>query len=156
MIRTKNNLKVKQQLYSECIHYVEAKIKLITKAVNDLQQVSMLETKSSMGDKYETTISSIHLEMEKYSQQMNEFSAMKKILFQVNANKQYDSVQLGCLVCTNHGNYFIAITAGEFVIEEKRYLTISLASPLGKELFNRKTGDTFSFRNKQFIIELVI
>lgn len=150
------NLKVKQQLYSECINYVEAKIEHITNAVNDLQQTSMLETKSSMGDKYETTISSIHLEMEKYSQQMNEFSSLKKILFQRNADKQYDSVQPGCLVCTNHGNYFIAITAGEYVIEGKRYLTISLASPLGKELHKRKTGDKFIFRNKQFEIELVI
>lgn len=149
-------LKIKQQLYTECVTYVESKLDQITKAVNDLQQASMLETKSSMGDKYETTISSIHLEMEKYSQQMNEFSAMKKILFQINAGKQYESVQPGCLVCTNNGNYFIAITAGEFEIEGVKYLTISLASPLGKELHKRKTGDTFFFRNKQFTIELVV
>lgn len=150
-----NELKIKQQLYSECVNYVEAKIEQITNAVSDLQKASMLETKSSMGDKYETTISSIHLEMEKYSQQMNDFSALKKILFQINVGKKYDSVQPGCIVYTNQGNYFIAITAGEFVIEGKRYLTISLASPLGKELHKRKTGDTFSFRNKQFEIELV-
>lgn len=151
-----NQLKIKQQLYSECVNYVESKIALIVKAVNELQQASMLETKSSMGDKYETTISSIHLEMNKYAQQMNECSTMKKILFQINAAKQSDSVQPGCLVCTNNGNYFIAITAGEFEIEGTRYLTISLASPLGKELHKRKPGDTFSFRNKQFVIELVI
>lgn len=151
-----NELKIKQQLYTECVNYVEAKIELITKAVSDLQKASMLETKSSMGDKYETTISSIHLEMEKYSQQMSEFSSLKKILFQINAGKKYDSVQPGCVVYTNQGNYFIAITAGEFEIEGVKYLTISLASPLGKELHKRKTGDTFSFRNKQFTIELVV
>jgi len=151
-----NQLKIKQTLYSECVKYVESKIEQITKAVNDLQQASTLETKSSMGDKYETTISSIHLEMEKYSQQMNEFSSLKKILFQINVGKKYDVVQPGCLVCTNQGNYFIAITAGEFEIEGVKYLTISLASPLGKELHKRKTGDIFSFRNKQFEIELVI
>lgn len=151
-----NELKIKQQLYSECVNYVESKIEQITNAVNELQKASMLETKSSMGDKYETNRASIQLEMEKYSQQMNEFSALKKILFHINVDKQYDSVQPGCVVYTNQGSYFIAITAGEFVIEGNRYLTISLASPLGKELYKRKTGDTFSFRNKQFVIELVV
>jgi transcription elongation GreA/GreB family factor len=151
-----DELKIKQKLYTECVNYVESKIELITTAVNELQQNSKLETKSSMGDKYETGRASIQLEMEKYSQQLNEFTNLKKTLFQINADKQYDSVQPGCLVCTNNGNYFIAITAGEFVIEGNRYLTISLASPLGKELHKRKTGNTFSFRNKQFIIELVI
>ena len=151
-----DELKINQQLYNECVNYVESKIEQITNAVNDLQKASMLETKSSMGDKYETTISSIHLEMEKYSQQMNEFSTLKKILFQINAGKKYHSVQPGCVVYTNQGNYFIAITAGEFEVEGTRYLTISLASPLGKELHKRKTGDIFSFRNKQFTIELVV
>ncbi|MDP3147507.1 MAG: 3-oxoacyl-ACP synthase [Ignavibacteria bacterium] len=149
-------IKIKQQLYTGCVNYVAAKIELITKAVDELQQTSMLETKSSMGDKYETGLASIHLEIEKYAQQLNEFSSLKKILFQVNADKQYDSVQPGGIVYTNNGNYFIAINAGEFEIEGVKYLTISLASPLGKELHKRKTGDTFSFRNKQFAIELVI
>ena len=151
-----NELKIKQKLYSECVNYVESKIEQITNAVNDLQKASMLETKSSMGDKYETGRASIQLEMEKYAQQLNEFTNLKKILFQINADKQYDSVQPGCLVCTNNGNYFIAITAGEFVIEGKCYLTISLASPLGKELHKRKTGDKFTFRNKQFVIKSVL
>ncbi|MDP3682491.1 MAG: 3-oxoacyl-ACP synthase, partial [Ignavibacteria bacterium] len=127
-------ISIKQQLYSECVNYVETKIEQITTAVNELQQASKLETKSSMGDKYEIGRASIQLEMEKYAQQLTEFTHLEKNLFQINANKQYDSVQPGCLVCTNNGNYFIAITAGEFEIEGVKYLTISLASPLGKEL----------------------
>ena len=149
-------INIKQQLYAKCVNYVESKIEQITTAVYEFQQASKLETKSSMGDKYETGRASIQLEMEKYAQQLNEFTNLKKILFQINADKQYDSVRPGCLVCTNNGNYFIAITAGEFEIEGKCYLTISLASPLGKELHKRKTGDTFSFRNKEFDIALVI
>jgi len=43
-----DELKIKQQLYSECVNYVESKITLIAKCVDELQQASMLETKSSM------------------------------------------------------------------------------------------------------------
>lgn len=149
-------LKIKQQLYSKCVHYVESQIEVITKSINELQQASILETKSSMGDKYETGRAAIHLEMEKYAHQLNEFNSLKKVIFQINADRKYDSIQPGSVVYTNHGNYFIAISVGEFQVEEITYLTISLASPLGKELHKRKTGEAFSFRNKEFIIHSVV
>jgi len=151
-----NNLSLKQKLYAECINYARTKIEQTEKAVDELQLASKLETKSSMGDKYETGRATIQLEMEKYAQRLSEFTNMNKILFQINIDKNYNSVQPGCVVYTNYGNYFIAINAGEFEIEGIRYLTISLASPLGKELHKRKTGDIFSFRNKRFVIGLVI
>jgi hypothetical protein len=150
-----NGLNIKKELYSACTDYVESKIKQITNALNELQQAANQETKSSMGDKYETGRSAIHLEMEKYSGQLNEFTNLKKILFQIGADKCYNSAQPGCVVYTNNANYFIAITAGEFEIDGNKYLTISLASPLGKELYKRKRGDKFTFRNKMFEIKNV-
>jgi len=151
-----NELRKKKELYSACSEYVDSKIKQITDALKDLQQAANQETKSSMGDKYETGRSSIHLEMEKYSQQLNEFTGQKKILFQINSDKFYESVQPGCVVYTNNGNFFIAINAGEFEIEGNKYLTISLASSLGKEFYKRKAGYKFSFRNKDFEIKCVV
>lgn len=150
-----NNLKLKQRLYYECVNYVESKLEQISKAVDELQESANRETRSSMGDKYETGRASIHLEMEKYSQQLNEFAGLRKILFQINADKIYDSVNPGCVVYTNIANYFIAINAGEFEIDGNRFSTISLASPLGKELHKRKAGEKFTFRNKNFKIEVV-
>ncbi|MGA7838845.1 MAG: hypothetical protein WB996_12805 [Ignavibacteriaceae bacterium] len=150
-----NELNTKKELYSACANYVESKIKQITDALNELQQAANQETKSSMGDKYETGRSSIHLEMEKYSGQLNEFTNLKKILFHINSERNYDTAQPGCVVYTNNANYFIAINAGEFEIHGIKYLTISLASPLGKELYKRKSGDKFTFRNKEFKIDNV-
>lgn len=147
-----NELELKKHLYSECVRYVESKIEQIEKAVCDLQESANRETRSSMGDKYETTRASIHLEIEKYSQQLNEFTGLKKILFQINADKIYNEVQPGGVVFTSEGNYFIAINAGTFEFGDKQFMTISLASPLGKELHKRKAGDMFSFRNKNFEI----
>ena len=146
------NLMIKQKLYSECLKYIESKIEQISGAIDELQHAANLEIKSSMGDKYETGRSAIHLEMEKYSQQLNEFYKLKKALSQINADKIYDFVQPGSVVYTNCGNFFIAINAGEFEIEGSGFLTISLASPIGKELYKRKAGDTFSFRDKIFEI----
>ena len=150
-----NNIKIKQKLYAACLKFVDAKIEQIEKAVDELQQASILETKSSMGDKYETGRASIQLEMQKYAHQLNEFTGLKKILFQINADKPYDAIQPGCVVYANYGNYFVSVNAGEFEIEGIKYLTISLASPLGKELHKRIAGDAFTFRNKEFKITFV-
>ena len=148
-----NRLLIKQRLHKECAGYVESKLDVISKAVGELQDAANQETRSSMGDKYETGRAAIQLEMEKYSHQLNEFTELKKILFQINAGKIYDSVQPGCILDTNHGSFFIAINAGEIEIEGKRYLSISLASPLGKEFYKRKAGEKFTFRDKNFEIE---
>ena len=147
---------IKQKLYSGCTDYVESKLTSIAGALDDLQQAANLETKSSMGDKYETGRASIQLEMEKYSNQLQEFTNLKKILFQINVNRIYESVQAGSLVYTTQGNYFIAINAGEFEIDGEKILSISLASPLGKELFRKMKGEKFTFRDKTFKIKNVL
>lgn len=149
------DLKTKQKLYSECVSYVEAKIEQTTIAIDELQRAANLETKSSMGDKYESGRAAIQLEMEKYSQQLNENYNLKKVLYQINAAKVYDSIQPGCVVYTNNDNYFVAINAGEVETGGNKFRTISLASPLGKELHKRKAGDNFTFRNKVFEIKFV-
>lgn len=143
---------IKQKLYKSCSGEIEIKLEKISTALNELQESANRETKSSMGDKYETGRASIQLEMEKYAHQLLEFTELKKILFRINVNKLYDTVQPGCVVQTNNGNYFIAVNAGDFEIEGKHYLTISLASPLGKELHKRRKGDRFNFRNRDFEI----
>lgn len=143
---------IKQKLYVNCTEQIETKLGEISGALNELQDSANRETKSSMGDKYETGRAAIQLEMEKYAHQLNELAEMKKILFRINAKKNYDTVQPGCVVLTNNGNFFIAVNAGDFKIEDTKYLTISLASPLGKELHKRRKGERFNFRNRDFEI----
>jgi len=143
---------LKKKLFSHCSDYVNRKIKVAQEAINNAQQSANDETKSSVGDKYETGRASMQLEIEKYSSQLIEGNRLKEVLHQIDCEKKYESVQTGSLVKTNHGNFFLSISAGKLRIEGIDYLTISFSSPLGQALFNKEVRDEIDFREKSFKI----
>lgn len=148
-------LEIKRKLFSLCAEYVNEKINIAHEAIDNAQSSANEETKSSSGDKYETGRSMMQLEIEKYSTQLNENIKLKKILAQINVDKLYQTVQLGSLVVTNNGNYFISISAGKLNLEGIEYLAISFSSPIGQILAGKKANEQFEFRGKNFEIKTV-
>lgn len=146
---------IKQKLYNHCINYIETKLNDALNAMEDAQKSANEETKSGMGDKYETTRAMIQIEKEKYEIQASEAMKLKKFIDQIDINKPFTNIQPGCLAETNEGNYFIAFNAGEVIIENIKYITISLASPLGQILSGKKQNDEILFRNKKIRITCV-
>lgn len=152
-----NGLKeIKRRLYAHCMAYVAQRIENAQKAMQAARDAANTETKSSAGDKYETGRSMMQLESERYAVQLTEALKLKKGLDQVNAEKVYSSVQPGCLVITDQGNFFIAISAGKIMFDGVAYYAVSPASPVGMHLNNRKAGDTLIFNNKKLRIQEVI
>lgn len=146
---------IKKQLFSLCEEYVNNKILNAEEAIDSAQNSANEETKSSSGDQYETSRSMLQLEIEKYSEQLNDGLKLKKALSQINVEKVYQSILPGSLVFTNNGNYFLAVSAGKLIIEEKEYAAISLSSPLGQALYNRIVNDEISFREKVYKIKSI-
>lgn len=153
-MNTQVNIKIK--LFELCTEYVEQKIKNAQQAIDNAQASANQETKSSSGDKYETGRSMMQLEIEKYVSQLTDGFNLKKILTQIDCTKSYQIAQPGALVYTNNGFFFISISTGKLIFEDVEYLAISLSSPIGQILFNKKTGDDFIFRNKKFIVKDII
>ncbi|MBU2491277.1 MAG: GreA/GreB family elongation factor [Bacteroidetes bacterium] len=150
------NIDTKKKLYKLCLDYIENKIDGEMFAMNAAQESANSEDKNSAGDKHEAGVAMAHLENEKYAKQIAVSYELKKVLHQINVEKNYSEVMQGSIVSTNHGNFFIAINIGNLTLEGETYTTISLASPLGKELFNKKKGDSFYFRDKFYKIISVI
>lgn len=142
------DLELKKELYQKCIDYVEEKLTNEIDAMENAQKSANEETKSGMGDKYETNRSMIQIEKQKYEIQVSESLKLKKFLEQIDINKKYNQPQPGAIVETDDGNYFIAINVGSFEIKNKKYFTISLASPIGQSLANKNINDIVAFRNK--------
>ncbi len=69
-----------------------------------------------------------------------------------NLNKTHDSPELGAVVETNHGTFFISVSIEEFYVEGKRYYGISTQSPLFKVMRGKHSGDSFTFRDEQYTI----
>lgn len=145
--------KFKSLLFNKCIEYVNQRIENARNAMASAQEAANDESKSSAGDKYTTDRAMMQLEKEKYAHQLVESMKLNKTMDLLNINTHFDRVELGSLVYTSSGIYFIAISLGKVIIEGLDIFVISAVSPIGKQLNGKKINDTFSFNGRAITID---
>ena len=138
-------MNVKEELYKQCELYVNKRLQTVEETIVSHQKALQSETKSSAGDKHETGRAMLQLEMEKASQQLNGVAQMKEVLAKLNINYTSSNVCLGSVVVTTSANYFVSISVGMLIIDNKKYFAISPSSPIGKLILGKKVGETFDF-----------
>lgn len=154
---TSDQLKtIKQALFSRCAIFIEDRIDSAQKAIKSAQESANQDSKSSMGDKYETGRAMAQLEIEKNTIQLAESIKLKKQLETIPKEQYGTKIKNGSLIVTNNGNYFLAISAGKIEIDGIPYFALSSASPLGTKMLNLEEGNSFDFNGKLFVLEAVI
>jgi transcription elongation GreA/GreB family factor len=144
---------IKEELYQNCKRFVEEKLKTVNQIMTSNQTALQSETKSSAGDKHETGRAMLQLEMEKASQQFESINKMQITLNSIRTGKNSKIVGLGNIVYTTLHNYYISISIGEILVEDKKYYAISPFSPIGKILLGKQKGDKIIFNGKEFLIK---
>lgn len=151
-----SDLELKKSLYKFCMAFVDTRILRIKAQMHEIQIALGSETKSSAGDKHETGRAMLQLEREKLGQQLAEAENMSKIMNKVDISSQKSSAALGSLVCTNNTNYFLAVSAGEYIETEKKTYCVSLNTPLGIMLLGKTVGQRIQFNKNEFdILEII-
>lgn len=146
---------IKRHLLLQCKVFIQQRIDLAEKMMQEAQESANNESKSSAGDKYETGRAMMHLEQEKYARQLADAIQVASILNKINTEKIGDKVKLGSVVITSAGNYFIAISAGRISLDCKKYFAISPQAPLARLFFDRRAGEYVLFNEKKLFIEAV-
>ncbi len=146
---------LKEVLYQHCLAYVQNRVKAIQDSLSSSQESANSETKSTAGDKHDTARAMMQLEVEQKSQQLMEAQKLNIGLSQINPDLKLATVQLGALVTTNNGIYYIAISIGKVAINDQNYFVISPSSPIGQALFGLKKGETAEFNGKKMVVEEV-
>ena len=149
-------LMIKEKILIQILKMMDEQIKDIKLAIESAKESRDNETKCTSGDKYETGRAMMQLELEKNRVLLNKTLKLVNKLSQINLKKGYSKVEFGSLVYTNLGNYFISIGIGKIEIDNKTYYSISLASPIGEKLKNKKTGDSFEFQKKTVSVMQII
>ena len=139
---------IKEELLEECREFIQQRIDVSQKAMDNAQDSANNETKSSAGDKFETGRAMMQMEVDKNARQLSEASRVKLLLDMVNPEMIYDKVRFGSVVKTDLANYFIAISAGRIIVEDVKYYAISPQAPLAIAMLQKKVGDTISFNEK--------
>lgn len=143
---------LKKSVFNEIMVIIEERIKTALQAIESAKESRDSEIKSSVGDKYETGRAMMQMELEKNRVQLNKALKLKNEFAQINFHKINGKVEFGSLVNASNGIYFISIALGKLETEGKTVYCISLASPIGKLLQNKKTGDTFKFQGKDIAV----
>lgn len=142
---------------SEILHII--KDKLSAKVLNLERLIaetraSNNETKSSMGDKFETSREMVQQEINTLQIQLNENLQALNSLKKINTNL-HQTIGLGSLLETDKGFFYIAVSLGEINFNESKIFVISTESPLGKILLGRKKGEEITLNTiKQKIINI--
>ncbi len=148
----KDKIQLKQQLYQACATSLEDQIQAIQVHLDSITEARNNETKSSAGDKYETSRAMMQIEEDNSRKQMAEVLKVKGQLLMVKTDTIHTHAQLGSLVETNKGIYFLSVGVGRILLGGKTYFAISLASPIGKKLLNKKNGESIVFNTNKINI----
>jgi transcription elongation GreA/GreB family factor len=151
-----SNIETKENLYLQCVHFVEKRFNTIQNTINEIQESLTSETKSSAGDKHETGRAMLQLEREKAGNQLAEIQKIEENLSKINSSNTSKKIGLGSAVYTNKSNYFIAISAGELKVENEVFYAISPNTPIGQLLLGKTADDEVIFRDTKFTITRVI
>lgn len=121
----------------------------------DLQSSLQQETKSSMGDKYETQREMIQQEITRNQEQL---ATLKNQILVSELNPNLQTIQNGNIVELAFNKQtiiiFIGLSIGNIKAENNAIIkTVSLDSPLGKLLIGKQKGDRIILNNNQYLIQ---
>jgi len=144
----------KTKLYQRCMDFILQRIDTAETALKQAQEASNDDTKSSAGDKFETT----------REMMQQDIARNKNLLFDGQQNLQLlssladvpatgDAVRNGSVVYTSKGIFYISISAGQLKIDDQLVFAISAASPIGQLLIGKKKGESFSFNQNEYTIK---
>ncbi len=130
---------------------LDERIYFAQKALETIRESKTKETKSSVGDKFETGRAMLQREEDKNYIQWSLLKELKLKLSTIQLQRN-SIVGFGSLVTTNEGKYFIAIGIGKFKVAKQIYFVISPDSPIGKLLIGKLEGDYITFNKKKMEI----
>lgn len=154
------NSKIKMKIEKEDI--IQYCITLTNKRIEETQQAMSManesivnDTKSSMGDKYETSREMAQQQLNRLQTQMvnaeNDLAVLKNLPIQ-----KSDRIGLGSVVITDQYCYLIATSIGPINLDNQKIMIISKESPIGKLLLGKTKGDEITFNGNNFQISTII
>jgi hypothetical protein len=147
---------LKKELYQKCLAYVQNRLEAAKQALDDVQAAVNDETKSSAGDKYETSREMMQQETDRNLAQLNEANKLKVALSTITTGGSAATAEPGSVVITDNGSFYLAISAGIITVNNEKYYAVSPMSPIGMKLKGLKSGNKFTLNDKSYLIEQVI
>ncbi len=145
-------LAIKSALYAHCLREVEGRLKAIEDSLTQIKEARNSETKSSAGDKYETSRAMMQIEEDRLNAQFLEAAAVRNSLRRIDVRAGAGVVAEGSLILTDKASYYISVGVGRVLLEGTNYFCISAQAPIAKLMLGAEAGDERSFNGRSFTI----
>ena len=136
---------LKESIHQDLRKKLKFRIDEIQNILEDLHLSGSRDAKSSAGDKHETGVAMAQLEQEKLRYQIHEFQKMQDIVQKINPSKTNSKINLGSLVETDKGWFYISVGLGSLTFKEQLIFAINPEAPFGKALIAKEKGDSIHF-----------
>ncbi len=140
---------LKSKVYQTAISHVKEKISLLSEERKAISDGILEDTKSSAGDKFETSREMMTQDLLTVENQLKQAKLEYDELCRLQAIKEpAPSVQEGSLVQLAKDYFLISVSLGQLLVEDQKIFLLSKNSPLGQSLIGQKKGDQINFRGK--------
>ena len=139
---------LKEKIIEEISKLLEYKISEVEEELNLLTKDKNQITKSSAGDKFETSRATIQSEFDKVSINLIKLKDQLRKIKLISITSKPQKIGYGTLVKTSNSMYMISIGYGKLRLDSKDIYVISPLSPIGKKLINKQEGESISFNSK--------
>lgn len=101
------------------------KIEDLAQAFENVTEAGNNETKSTAGDKHETSRAMMQIEQEKLGKQLKELQEQKYELEKTDLSKTSKQIAKGTLIQSDKGFLFLSIGLGKIVVDGKTVFAVS-------------------------------
>lgn len=151
-----NSTSIKKELYQLCIIQIHERIEALESNLKSIQEARNNETKSSVGDKYETGRAMMQMEEDKMKMQLSQANLINNTLQRIEPDFKSNQVEQGSLIITNQGNYYISVALGKMELNGETYFCISTKAPIVQKMRGKKKGEFFTLNGKEIEIKEVL
>lgn len=135
----------KENMYGFVADFLAEKVRNLEKLISETR-ASNNDTKSSMGDKYETgremlqqEINNLQLQLKVLKEQQQSFKNIRIVVS--------ETAEKGALVETEKGLFYISVSLGEIRFEGNRIFCISPEAPLAKAMAGKRKSESLIVNN---------
>lgn len=147
---------IKSSLYQLCLNFIKERIETAEFALKQAREASNDDTKSSAGDKYETSREMMQQDIDRNKRLLIDAEDNQRVLLSLKESPSSVTARNGSLIYTNQSNFYLSISAGQLHLDKDTYFAISAVSPIGKLLLGKRNGDHFEFNGKKYTIKDIV
>jgi len=145
--------KLKKDTIKVCLDKITKSKQALLMQQNEISNAIANETKSSAGDKFETSREMMNQEKSKIAEQLIQQNYFETQLKAIRLDKSLTEIDFGAFVSTDKGYFLIAAALGKIENKDFTFFAISDEAPLFKAMKGKKENESFNFRNNSYKIE---